>query len=402
MRRRSTTVPETPLAVALVHDYLVQMGGAERVLAHFMRQFPGAPIYTSVHDARRAFPEFRPELVRTSFLQKLPCARRHYQKYLSLYPLAFEQFDLRDYDLVLSSSSAFAKGVITRPETCHICYCHTPMRFAWDYHTFRARERWGIVAETALPLLIRRLRLWDRLSADRVDHFIANSRVVANRIRKHYGREAVVIPPPIDVQQYRPLTGVEREVGAASEAYLVLSRLAPYKRVDLAVEAFNILKRPLVIVGEGRDLGRLRRMAGPTIRFLGRLPDEQVKEYLARCRALIFPGEEDFGLVPVEAMASGIPVIAYAAGGALETVDEGVTGVFFDAPSAQALAAAVRRSDQIRWEPERIRHRAGRFDVKRFDEQIGQFVEECYLQHQHAYNLRDRESAYPRLVRVHS
>jgi glycosyltransferase involved in cell wall biosynthesis len=276
------------------------------------------------------------------------------------------------------------------------------MRFGWDYHTFRAREQWGAATRLVLPILIRRLRLWDRMSADRVDHFIANSQVVANRIRKYYGREAVVIPPPIDTEAYRPLSDVERQVGAASEAYLVLSRLAPYKRVDLAVEAFNLLKRPLVVVGEGRDLGRLKRLAGPTIRFLGRLSDEQVKEYLARCRALIFPGEEDFGMVPVEAMASGTPVIAYAAGGALETVEEGVTGVFFDAPSAQALAAAVRRADGIQWEPERIRHRATRYDVKRFYEQLEQFVEECYIQHQHAYNLRDREPSYPRLLRVHS
>jgi glycosyltransferase involved in cell wall biosynthesis len=206
----------------------------------------------------------------------------------------------------------------------------------------------------------------------------------------------------VRVDDYTPLSAAERQVGAASDAYLVLSRLAPYKRVDLAIEAFNLLKRPLVIVGEGRDTRRLKRIAGPTIRFLGRLPDAQVKEYLARCRALIFPGEEDFGLVPVEAMASGIPVIAYGAGGALETVEEGVTGVFFDAPSAQALAAAVRRADQIPWDPERIRRHTARYDVKRFYEQLERFVEECYVQHQHAYNLRAREQSYPRLLRVHS
>lgn len=402
MRRRNTTVPENPMNVALVHDYLVQMGGAERVLTHFQRMFPGAPIYTGVYDARRAFNEFHDAAVNTSFIQKLPLARRQYQKYVGLYPLAFEQFDLREYDLVLSSSSAFAKGVITRPETCHICYCHTPMRFAWDFHTFKAREQWGAATEAALSMMIRRLRLWDRMSADRVDYFIANSQVVANRIRKFYGRDAVVIPPPVRVDDYAPLSAAERQVGAASEAYLVLSRLAPYKRVDLAIEAFNLLKRPLIVVGEGRDMRRLKRLAGPTIRFVGRLPDAQVKEYLARCRALIFPGEEDFGLVPVEAMASGIPVIAYGAGGALETVEEGTTGTFFDAPSAQALAAAVRRADQIPWDADRIRRHAMRYDVSRFYEQLEQFVEECYVQHQHAYNLRAREQSYPRLLRVHS
>jgi len=369
---------------ALVHDYLVQVGGAERCLEEFAGLFPGAPIYTAVLDPSRF-----PALIRdpgrrivTSFLQRVPLPRRIYRAYLPLYPLAFELLDLRGHDLVISSSSAFAKGVLTDPGACHICYCYTPMRFAWDYHGFATREV-GPLARFFLPPLVGGLRVWDRVSADRVDQFVAISRVVAERIRKFYGRESTIIYPPVPTGEFRPWSAEER-AGAAREgrdAYLVVSRLAPYKRIDVAVEAFNQLRRPLVVIGDGRDMGRLRRMAGPTIRFLGRVSDGEVRAWLATCRALIWPGEEDFGLVPVEALASGRPVVAYGAGGVLEIVEEGVSGVFFTPQVPEALAAAVLRSEQIAWDPERLSRRAAQFDTRVFRESFRDFAAAAFAEH---------------------
>lgn len=380
-----TSPPQRP---ALVHDYLVQAGGAEKCLEELAHLFPSAPIYTAIADLAR-FPglcctsDGTPRRIVPSFLQRVPLPRRLYRAYLPLYPLAFEMFDLRGHDLVLSSSSAFAKGVLTAPETCHICYCYTPMRFAWDYHSFASHELRAPLARILLPLAVGKLRLWDRVCADRVDYFVAISQVVADRIGKFYGRKASVIYPPVETSRFRPLPGAARKAAKSeTDAYLVVSRLAPYKRIDLAIEAFNQLRRPLVVIGDGRDAARLKRMAGPTIRFLGRVSDEEVRARLAACRALIWPGEEDFGLGPVEAMASGRPVIAYGAGGALETVEEGVTGLFFTPQTKEALAAAVLRAEQIRWEPSRLLARAARFDTKVFRSAVRSFVEAAYAEHQ--------------------
>ena len=300
------------MKVALVHDYLNQMGGAERVVLALHEIFPDAPIYTSIYDPQRVDPVFQKMDIRTSFMQKLPLVTKHHQPYLPFYPFAMESLDLRGYDLVLSSSSAFAKGVITRPETMHICYCHTPMRWCWNYDEYVEREHLGKIARLALPFFITKLRSWDQTSSMRVDHFIANSPVVAERIQKYYRRDAVVIPPPVVAQRFTfdPETQVE-------DYFLIVSRLVPYKRIDLAIEACNKLQLPLVIIGSGRDLERLKKLAGPTVRFMGRLSDEDVLYYYAHCRALLFPGEEDFGITPLEAQASGRPVIAYGAGGAL-------------------------------------------------------------------------------------
>ncbi len=358
------------MKVALVHDYLNQMGGAERVVIALHEIFPDAPIYTSIYDPERVDPVFRQMDIRTTFMQKLPLVTKHHQPYLPFYPFAMESLDLRGYDLVLSSSSAFGKGVITKPETMHICYCHTPMRWCWNYREYVEREQLGGMARRVLPFLITGLRVWDQTSAMRVDHFIANSPVVAERIAKYYRREAVVIPPPVEAQRFPfdPATQPE-------DYFLIVSRLIPYKRIDLAIEACNRLQLPLVIIGSGRDEARLRRMAGPTIRFTGRLSDEEVLHYYTHCRAFLFPGEEDFGITPLEAQAAGRPVIAYGAGGALASVVEGVTGLFFREQTAESLTTALAAFDERQFDPQAIRNHALEFDLPRFHRRILQFIE---------------------------
>ncbi len=358
------------MKVALVHDYLNQMGGAERVVMAFHQLFPDAPIYTSIYDPQRVDPVFHSMDIRTSFMQKLPMVTKHHQPYLPFYPFAMEHLDLRGYDLVLSSSSAFGKGVITRPETLHICYCHTPMRWCWNYREYVEREQLGRVARSVLPLLITALRIWDQTSAMRVDHFIANSPVVAERIQKYYRREAVIIPPPVEAGRF------SFDPDAVVENYfLIVSRLIPYKRIDLAIEACNRLRLPLVIIGAGRDLERLKHMAGPTIRFLGRLSDDEVVYYYAHCRAFLFPGEEDFGITPLEAQASGRPVIAYGAGGVLASVVDGITGAFFREPTVESLVAVLASFDERGYDPQTIRNHALEFDLPRFHRRILQYIE---------------------------
>ncbi len=307
------------MRVALVHDYLNQMGGAEKVLLSLHELFPQAPIYTSMYEPKSVDRRFRSMDIRTTFMQRVPFVKRRHQPFLPLYPFAFERLDLRPYDLVISDSSAFAKGVITRPDALHVCYCHTPMRWAWNYEEYVERERLGATARLLLPPFITWLRQWDYATAARVDYFVANSPTVAARIAKYYRREAVFIPPPVDTSHFY-------EAPQHEDYFLIVSRLVPYKRIDLAVKAFTMLGLPLRIVGEGRDERRLRRLAGKNIRFLGHLSDDEMRSQMARCRALVFPGEEDFGITPVEAQASGRPVIAYGAGGALATVVEGSTG----------------------------------------------------------------------------
>ena len=358
------------MKVALVHDYLNQMGGAERVVMAFHEIFPDAPIYTSIYDPQRVDPAFQKMDIRTSFMQKFPLVTKHHQPYLPFYPFAMESLNLRSYDLVLSSSSAFAKGVITRPETMHICYCHTPMRWCWNYDEYVEREQLGKIARSVLPFFITGLRTWDQTSSMRVDHFIANSPVVAERIHKYYRRDAVIIPPPVDASRFTfdPTTQSE-------DYFLIVSRLIPYKRIDLAIEACNKLHLPLVIVGSGRDLERLKKMAGPTIRFLGRLSDKEVLYYYAHCRAFLFPGEEDFGITPLEAQASGRPVIAYSAGGALASVIDGVTGAFFNEQTVESLASVLEAFDEHRFDPQTIRNHALEFDMPRFHRRILQFIE---------------------------
>lgn len=331
------------MKVAIVHDYLNQPGGAERVVGVLHGMFPDAPIYTSILDRRSLWPSLRGADIRTSWMQRLPGIERHFKKYLPLYPRAIESFDLSGYDLVISSSSAFGKGAVAAPGAVHVCYCHTPMRFAWDYERYVEREAFGWAMRAALPPVIRRLRAWDLATASRPHVYAVNSTVVAERVRHCYGRESDVIPAPVDLARYAPSP-------VDDDFYLVVSRLNPYKRVDLVVDAFNRSGRLLVVIGDGPERPALEARARPNVRFLGRLPDAEVADHYARCRAVVFPGEEDFGIVPLEANASGRPVVAYRRGGVLDTVVDGRTGVFFDEQTPAALNDAVARAGVTAWD----------------------------------------------------
>jgi glycosyltransferase involved in cell wall biosynthesis len=364
------------LKVALVHDYLNQYGGAERVLEELHALFPDAPVYTSMYWPEKMSPTIRGLDVRTSFMQRLPLVTRNHQPFLLLYPLAFESFDLSDFDVVISNSSAFCKGVMTAPGTLHICYCLTPMRWVWNYHAYVERERLGAAARLVLPAAISQLRAWDVATAQNVDRFLAISRTVAARIRKYYRRDATVIYPPVNCDAFAlPSPRVE-------DYYLVVSRLVPYKRIDLAVDAFTRLGIPLKIVGSGgRDFTALKARAGPSVEFVGRVSDADLKHLYASCRALVFPGEEAFGIAPLEANASGRPVIAYAGGGALDTVVDGRTGVLFEQQDVDCLIRAVRRAEDTAWDSDELRLHARKFDREVFRDQLGHFVKESVAAH---------------------
>ncbi len=357
------------MRVALVHDWLNQMGGAEQVLEALVALFPGAPVYTSIYDPQRVSPAYRTWDIRVSWMNRLPGVGAHHLWYLPLYPLAFESFDLTGYDVVISNKSAFAHSVITPPETTHICYCLTPTRFLWQYAEYRRREGIGRWTNALLQPILTWQRMLDRLAAERVDHFIAISRVVQARIRKFYRRESVIIHPPVDTDRFVPART------PPGDYYLVVSRLIPYKRVDLAVQACTRLGVPLLVVGEGRDRKALERMAGPTVRFLGRVSDAELVRLMQGARAFLFPGLEDFGIAPVEAMACGRPVIAYAGGGALDTVVPGETGEFFHPQTVDALAAVLADFDPTRYDPLACRARAEMFATSVFRHKLRAFVE---------------------------
>lgn len=362
------------MKVAIVHDWLVSLGGGERVVEALHELFPDAPVYTTIYDKKRLPESFEKIEVIPSFLQHVPFARKKHQGFLPLMPMAFESFDLSDYDLVISSSSSCAKGVITGANTVHICYCHTPMRYAWDFYHGYTKHFKGI-KKLMVSSLMKNIRIWDRLSADRVDYFIANSNNVANRIRKHYKRESTVIYPPVDVEKYMP-DNVQKNY------YLIVSRLIPYKRVDLAIEAFNELGLPLKIIGSGTELKKLKQMSKPNIEFLGILKDEEVKAYYANCKAFIFPGEEDFGITPLEAQACGIPVIAYGKGGALETVIDGITGLLFLEQTRDALMQKVKLVENgCNFDKETIRNHALGFSKQEFQKKILAFIERVTEKH---------------------
>lgn len=353
--------------IALVHDYFIQMGGAERVAIAMHDSFPSAPIYTTVALQHRLPKEMRAADIRTSPMQRLPGIEQRFRQYFMLYPFAIERFDLSSYDLIFSSSSGYAKGVRRRSDAIHVCYCHTPMRWVWRYEDYVARERFSGITRSALPFFMWGLRKWDIRAARRPDFYIANSQTVAQRIREIYDRDAAVIPPPIDVDRFQLSDEID-------DYYLVLSRLVPYKRIDLAIEACKRMKRRLVIIGDGPDRARLQALAGPETEFLGRQSDQQVNRYASRCRALLFPGEEDFGMVPLEVNASGRPVIAFRAGGAVETVIDGITGVFFDTPQAKALMEAIEDFEARKWRPTVLREHAEKFDNKVFAYRVLQFL----------------------------
>lgn len=359
------------MRLAIVHDFLNQFGGAERCITALHELYPEAPIYTSICDLSRLPEVFQRMDIRTSFMQRLPFSSVFHKYYFMFYPLAFERFDLSGYDVVLSSSSAYAKGVRTRPGQLHLCYCYTPARFIWRYEDYVSRENIAPLFKQVLPFLLEPLKKWDLANSRGVDHFAAISGAVAERISRIYGRQSDIIYPPVETDFFRPAS-VDRDY------YLIVSRLAPYKRIDLAVAAFNELDLPLKIVGGGPDRARLEKLARPNIEFLGRLPDAEVRRLLAECQALIFPGEEDFGIVPLEALASGRPVIAYRAGGAAETLNDGETGVFFDEAAPRSLINAVNRFKFLAFDKEKLRARALKFDKRVFQREIDRFIRRKY------------------------
>lgn len=357
------------MPLALVHDWLNQIGGAEDVLEHLVELFPGAPIYTSMYWPEIMPPFYRKWDIRVSFMDRLPLVHRHHQPYLLVYPRAFESLDLSGYDLILSNKSGFCHGVRPASGACHICYCLTPTRYVWGFDDYAAREGLSPALRLALRPALRRLQTWDRAAAGRVDYFIAISSDVQRRIAGFYGRDSVVIYPPVDTARFAP-------AARHDDFFLVLGRLIPYKRADLAVQAFNKLGLPLVVAGDGRDGPRLEAMAGSNITFLGRVGHADAADLMARCRAFIFPGLEDFGIAPVQAMAAGRPVIAFAGGGALDTVVEGQTGILFREPTPECLAAAVRVFDECRFDAAAIRRHAETFDTSVFEKRLLAFVQE--------------------------
>jgi glycosyltransferase involved in cell wall biosynthesis len=363
--------------VALVHDWLTGMRGGERCLEVFCELFPHSDLYTLLHVRGSVSPLIEQRRIITSFIQRLPDAARRYRSYLPLFPAAIRRFDLRGYDLVLSSSHAVAKGVRVPRGALHVCYCFTPMRYVWDLYDDYFGERAGGLTRLVMPGLAAALRRWDRRTAAGVHHFVGISRFIADRIRRCYGREADVIYPPVDVARFR----IEEKT---EDYYLVVSALTPYKRVDLAVTAATRLGRRLLVVGTGSEERRLRAAAGPTVEFLGWRDDAQVAELYARCRALLFPTVEDFGITPLEAMAAGRPVIALGQGGALETVvppggSAPPTGLLFPTQSAEALADAMRRleSGAVAFEPKALRRHAETFDRPVFKERVEAYLNAC-------------------------
>ncbi|MGY2051384.1 glycosyltransferase [Methylobacterium sp. JK268] len=355
------------MRVAIVHYWLVGMRGGEKVVEALCRLFPQADLFTHVYRPEAVSPVIRRHRVTQTFIGSLPRAATLYKRYLPLMPLALEQLDLRGYDLILSSESGPAKGVIPPPGSVHVCYCHSPMRYVWNmFHDYR-RDAGRLTRWAMLPAA-HYVRNWDALSAQRVDHFVANSATVAARIARYYRREATVIPPPVAVEDFTVGTG-------PGDFDLLAGELVPYKRPDLAVEAYNRLGRRLVVVGGGEMLDRLRRLAGPTVTVLGPQPFPELRRLYAECRALVFPGEEDFGIVPVEAMASGRPVLAFGRGGATETVVEGKTGLFFHEQSVDALIDAEARLSRMPFDPAAIRRHAERFSERIFAERMGAYLD---------------------------
>jgi len=346
------------------------MRGGEKVLESLCRLFPDADIFTHVYNPAAISATIKAHRIQTSFIARLPFATRNYQSYLPLMPLALEQLDLRGYDLIISSESGPAKGIIPPPGALHICYCHSPMRYVWNmFHDYR--ERSGFVTRLAMPLLSHYIRNWDVVSAARVHSFAANSRTVAQRLRAYYRRDSTVIYPPVAVDEFSPAAA-----GEIGDYWLMVGELAPYKRPELAVEAFNRSGEKLVVIGGGEMLARLRTLAKPNVTLLGPQPFDALKRHYAGCRALVFPGEEDFGIVPVEAMASGRPVIAFGRGGATESVVDGQTGVFFQRQTVGDILDAVERCEALRLDPKAIAARAKEFSADRFALQMKAFVDE--------------------------
>ena len=372
------------MKVAIIHYWLVGMRGGEKVVDALCEMYPQADIYTHVYVPEMVSERIRRHRVIPTFINRLPRAARMYKTYLPLMPLALEQLDLRDYDLIISSESGPAKGIIAPSSALHVCYCHTPMRYIWNmYHDYRAGA--GLVTRSVMPSFTHYLRMWDVASASRVDSFVANSATVAGRIRRYYGADSVVIHPPVDTEAFSPVPSSE-----VADYYLMAGELVSYKRPDLAVRAFNELKMKLVVIGGGEMLDEIRRLAGPTVSVLGPQPFDVLKRHYARCRALIFPGEEDFGMVPVEAMASGRPVVAFGRGGATETVATGLTGTFFEKQTTGAVVQAVRSLACMDISSEKVIAHARQFGREQFFRRMRTHIDSLLTQRRDAARPNER------------
>jgi len=366
------------MKIALAHDWLNQMGGAENVLEQMVAMYPDAPVFTTIYAPDLMPDAYRQWDIHSTWLNRAPGIHRHHQPYLLFYPPAIASMDFTGYDVILSNKSGFIHSLRHTPEQLHICYCLAPTRYVWDYGSYAAREGFGSWLGQLISPLIKRLQYWDFEAAQwpspqtgkGVHHFIAISRDIQTRIKKYYGRDSVIIYPPVDTSRFRPASQ------PPGDYYFIVSRLIPYKRIDLAVQACSRLGKRLIIAGDGRDRATLEAMAGPTVEFKGRLPWDDVVELMANCRAFIFPGYEDFGITPLEAQAAGRPVIAFGQGGALDTVLEGVTGLFFREQSAESLMAAIEEFSAMSFDPIAARKNAEQFSVERFKRELGDFVKE--------------------------
>jgi glycosyltransferase involved in cell wall biosynthesis len=367
--------------IALVHYWLTGMRGGEKVVESICNVYPDIDIFTLVYNKDKISDKINSHKITTSFIQKIPFAKKKYRNYLPLMPVAIEQFDLSDYDIVISSESGIAKGVITRPETCHVCYVHTPMRYLWNmYFDYLRDERPGFLKKNFIRYYFNYLRLWDFSSASRVNYFMCNSDNVRKRVLKYYNREAEVIYPPVDVDKFRYTENKE-------DYYLIVSQLVSYKKVDLAIEAFNELGSRLVIVGEGPEMSRLKKLAKGNIEFAGWQPGDSLIDYYANAKAFVFPGEEDFGITPVEAQASGTPVIGFGKGGLTETVIDKKTGILFEKQTKEELTAAVKyfeENPQL-FVPSEIRENSLRFSRDNFESKLKNFVDRKYEHYKSVY-----------------
>lgn len=358
------------MKVALIHDHLAQDGGAESVLKTLSEMFPDAPIYTLLYDEKIIEKYYPDKRIEASIIQRLPGGIKHYKWYMPFMPMAVEFFDLRNYDLVISSASAFAKGVITPVDTLHICYCHTPTRYLWsDTHQYINELKYNKYFKKIISLSLNKIRIWDRLAADRVDSYISISKTIKKRIKKYYKRDSTIIHPPVNLNDFYLSDQTE-------DFFLIGCRLVPYKRVDLAIEAFKKNGLKLKIFGDGIDMPRLKKIAGESsnIEFLGRIDDQSKYRLYSKCQAFIHPQEEDFGITPIESIASGRPVIVYGKGGATETIEDGVTGVFFYKQDIDSLLAAIEKFKTINFNPALIRQKAQKYSLERFKREINDFI----------------------------
>lgn len=370
------------MKVAIVHEHLAQDGGAELVVRTLKEIFPEAPIFALVYDKKRAHPKFREMEIKTSFIQRMWGGIKHYQWYLPFMPSAVEKYDLTDFDVVISSSSAYAKGIVTHSSTLHICYCYCPTRYLWNYtHQYHRELRHNKIVRKLIPFILTPLRIWDKVAADRVDHFIGISQFIGQQIKKFYKKDCSIVYPPVEVKKFNHKTEPQ-------EYFLMLGRLVAYKRYDLAIKVFNKLGWQLKIAGDGPEINYLRKIAGPNVEILGRVSDEERTKLFEGCRGFIFTAEEDFGIVPIEAMASGRPVVAFGLGGALEYVIPGVTGELFPTQTEASLMEVLKKFHPEKYNPEVIRAHAEYFDKERFKREMKELVEREWTKYQEGLKVK--------------